>query len=36
MLVFWTKNRTNHTNVGWSVFLFVAFVLFVVKPITIH
>ena len=23
---FWTTNRTNHTNVGWSVFLFVAFV----------
>ena len=29
---FWTTNRSNQTNVGFSVFLFVVFVLFVVKP----
>jgi len=27
MLLFWTTNRSNHTNVGSSEFLFVVFVL---------
>jgi hypothetical protein len=31
-LLFSTTNSSNHTNVGFSVFLFVVFVLFVVKP----
>jgi hypothetical protein len=33
---FWTTNRSNQTNVGFSVFLFVSFVLFVVKPLVQH
>jgi hypothetical protein len=31
-----TTNRTNHTNAESTVFLFVSFVLFVVKPLLIQ